>query len=294
MADTTKDVLVGVAILGGGILLMQGLAVKMGANLGNGLRKAGEEAASDIADGVNDAAQEWERRNVNYFSPSEYVVNNAPPYVPGVAVWTAQKPAYWSIIRPPGYTVEYRDSQFQKDIKTALNNTPGEMMKLPPWNVISGAASLLDNLLGKIMPTANAVKTDNSALIFEPGTGYPAVADDRKYLRFTDLFKTSLNYEGYLKNPELDHDIARNPSNYERVGQSDALNKTTGVIETISQATKGETNQIPGFNQPMDGGIEIPVEDKGTYQGQYAVYNAPKPTPPRMVKDANGNMIAVQ
>lgn len=289
-SDDTKMVLMGVAVLGGGILIMQALAAKMGADLGNKLGQEAGEFINDTQEEARKVAGEWERRNVAFFSPTEYVVNKSPAYVPGAAIWTTQKPAHWSVIRPPGYTVEKRDSPFQRSIKDAFEKTPERMMQLPPWNVLKQAAGLLD----KIMPKAQAVKTDNSALIFEPGTGYPAVGNDKKYLSLLDLFKPKKNYEGYTMNSELDHDIERNPANYERIGPSDALNKTTGQIETISQATKGETNQIPGFNQPMDGGIEIPVEDKGTYQGQYAVYNAPKPTPPRMVKDANGNMIAVQ
>lgn len=293
--DDARSVLIGVAILGGGILIMQALAAKMGADLGKELGKEAGEFIDDTKKEATKIAVEWERRNVAFFSPTEYVVNNSPAYVPGAAIWTAKKPDHWSVIRPPGYTVEKRDSPFQRSIKENLEKTPERMMQLPPWNILKQAAGLLD----QIMPKATAAKTDNSALIYEPGTGYPAVGNDKKYLSLLDLFKPKKNYEGYVMNSELDHDIEKNPSNYERVGPSDALNKTTGQIETISQATKGETNQIPGFNAPMDGGLELPVQDPSP-----TVYNSDvvKPGSQQNVDywathklvNVNGNMVVVE
>lgn len=157
------------------------------------------------------------------------------------------------------------------------------------WDRLTCPNCAATRILDGIMPKATAIKTDNSALIFEPGTGYPAVGDDNKYLGPT-LNRTPqklINSEGFELEPWYP-------------GQTNIGPDGTPIVQTnrgtIHQAVVEPTAKklIPGFNTPMDtNAVQVPdtTQDKGSYQGQYAVYNAPKPAAPKMCPDDKGNLV---
>lgn len=157
------------------------------------------------------------------------------------------------------------------------------------WDRATCPKCAATQILDSIMPKAAGTSTDNSALIFEPGTGYPAVGDDRKYLKLDDnrTERKIYNGEGFQLEPWYPGQT--------NIGPDGSLIEQTNK-GTIDQAVVAPTAKklIPGFNAPMDQtAIEVPAstQDKGSYQGQYAVYNAPKPAAPKMCPDGKGNLV---
>lgn len=171
------------------------------------------------------------------------------------------------------------------------------------WDLLTCPKCAATKLIEGIMPKADATKTNNDALIFEPGTGFPAVGDDAKYLGFSG--KNGLGYSITKKTRIVNGHKQYLGSDgfwYEEwyPGQTNIgpdgrpLEQTNNG--TLDQAVMEPSAKklIPGFNAPMDqDAIEVPAttQDKGSYQGQYAVYNAPKPAAPKMCPDDKGNLV---